>query len=229
MTVQDIIDDAKYGELQQLAVINKLSNADPLIVKEAEQHILSYINLGLVELYKRFDLRSEEVIITLSTDQTVYELDPTNVYHAVNNPTGYLNTMFGDVINISAAYNELGDEYPLNDELNPLSVMTPTYNTIQVTNPVQGEQLYIIYNSAPDRIQWTEDLSAVNIPLSASMTEALLHYVGYRGHGSIDGSIQAENNTHYNRFDKSCAKLHALGLITADRYIGGTLQEKGFV
>ena len=42
--------------------------------------------------------------------------------------------------------------------------------------------------------------------------EPLLHYMGYRAHGSMDGNIQTESNTHYMRFEASCNKLKELGV-----------------
>ena len=45
MTVQEVIDMAKFGELRNL----KLGVLE-------DRAIVSYINLGLIELYKRFTL-----------------------------------------------------------------------------------------------------------------------------------------------------------------------------
>jgi hypothetical protein len=61
------------------------------------------------------------------------------------------------------------------------------------------------------------------------MLEALLHYIGYRAHGSINGNVNQENNTHYMRFDKSCNLLaregYAVEVLTPERAI----EAKGFI
>lgn len=227
MTVADVIDDAKYGELSQLGVVKKLDNA--ATKADGEKQILSYINLGLIELYKRFNLRTEETVITMVEGQSLYTLDLANVYHDPDNLGGYLDALPGELNMVLGAFNEIGNPYPLNDETDPLSVNTPMYNVIQIPNPVAGEGVFIIYRAAPDRLVWQEDVSLINVPISPALLEALLHYIGYRGHGSVDGSIQAENNTHYMRFDASCKRVTALGLVTMDALMGNNVQEKGFV
>lgn len=211
MTVADVLEDAKYGELAQLGIVKNLTNADPATVETAERKIVSYINLGLIELFKRFDLRTEETSLIMDVNITVYTLTPP-----------LLN-------NILAVYDEAGVSIPLNLEEDPNSINTPSYNTLQIPNPSDGGGIFVLYNSAPERLQWNADLSTIPVPIPPSMLEALLHYVGYRGHGATDGNVDAENNTHYMRFEKSCQTLTTLGLIATQAIETGlTLEEKGF-
>lgn len=229
MTVAEVIESAKYSELQQLGVVQQLSNADPAIVEQAEKHVLSYVNAAVTELYKRFTLRTEETVITLNEGQTIYTLSNANVFNAISNPSGYLDKFDGEFINILAIFDEQGQELSINKEADPLTVLTPNFNSIQVPNPIDNEQMYIIYGASPDRIVWTNDLTAIDIPIPVSMVEALLLYVGYKGHVSINGDIKEENNTHLMRFEASCAKIRELGLITDDGLVLHSVQSKGFV
>jgi len=198
MTVTDVIEYAKYGELAQLGVVKQLKSTTPADVVEAEKQILSYINLGVLELYIRFSLRTEETTITLSENITLYTITA-NAFNS-----------------IYAVYDELGKQLSLNDEEDPLSLMTPNYNTVQVPNPVNGAVLYIMYNAVPDTMVWADNLSTVIVPISPMMVEALLHYIGYRAHASMNGNVDGENNTHYVRFEASCKKLREIGAISDD-------------
>ena len=54
------------------------------------------------------------------------------------------------------------------------------------------------------------------LPVPLQLTEALLHYIGYRAHGAMNGSIEAETNTHYQRFEASCQRAIAQGMYTSD-------------
>jgi len=198
MTVTDVIEYAKYGELAQLGVVKQLKSTTPADVVEAEKQILSYINLGVLELYIRFSLRTEETTITLSENITLYTITA-NAFNS-----------------IYAVYDELGKQLSLNDEEDPLSLMTPNYNTVQVPNPVNGAVLYIMYNAVPDTMVWANNLSTVIVPISPMMVEALLHYIGYRAHASMNGNVDGENNTHYVRFEASCKKLREIGAISDD-------------
>lgn len=204
MLVSDVIADAKYGELQQLGI------------KDDVDAILSYINMGMLELYKRFSLRTEEAIVYLDAHTTTYKLEPSS---QVDMPTDC------DLIFIQGVYEEDGNRCGMNDEEDPDSILTPLYDTIQVPNPSDYTYLSVMYVATPTRL--TSTTEQVKIP--PSLYEALLHYIGYRGHGSVDGSINTENNTHYMRFEKSCLMAREYGLTTADEIPYRKVNVKGFV
>lgn len=200
MNIVDVINDAKYGELSQLAI------------KDNTNAVLSYIYLGMLELYKRFTVKVEEVKIELDGFNTIYNM-PSNC------------------LKILSAYDEEGNEYVLNDEDDALSILTPTYNTIQVPNPTEGAFVICIYSATPTRITYdseTDTFTPSVLELPLGLYEALLHYIGYRGHGSVDGKINAENSTHYTRFDKSCTKAKEIGVITEDNTTNYKLDDRGF-
>lgn len=194
MIVQDLINLAKAGELQQVAV------------KDDTATVVSFINLGLTELYKRFQLKTNEHIITLQTGVTIYDM-----------PTDFLNLI--------AAYDEvpvpsLGFDtgvtmapIPINEENNPLSINTVSYNQIQVPVISNGAYISIIYAAKPNVV--TVDNLSAELDIPDGLIEPLLHYVGYRGHGAINGNIQTEANTHYMRFEASCKKARELGVAIA--------------
>ena len=196
MLISQVISLAKAGELQQLAL------------QDDDAVILGYINLGLVELYKRFILRTEEAIITmvgpLSPNATTYKIDGSDSRVDVDDSI--------DIMSIIAAYDENSAELSINNENDEYSILVPDFQTIQVPYPAEGERISIIYTAGPDWVSSPTD--KLRIPIS--LLEALLHYVGYRGHGSVDGNIQSENNTHYQRFEASVLRAQALGVTTVD-------------
>ena len=220
MTIDFILEQARDGELNQLS---QKSKTDKVIV--------NYINLALIALYNRFQLDSEEAIITLVPGVAFYKLDGTDVN--VNMPDT-------DVLNITYAYEENGTPIEINNTTNPYAIFTPTYNTIQV--PTVGDdstRIGVIYNRNATLVPSTSltydadnMLTAgldYNIKIPQSLAEPMLHYIGYRAHGSRDGSIQAENNTHLQRFKSSCDEIEALGVISANKDIGDRdVEDKGF-
>jgi len=209
MTVEKVIDLAVKGELKKLAV------------KDDTDSVISFINLGMIELYKRFPLDTEEIIIELGriTDSNdSYERISDTVYKLPN-----------DLMYISAAYEEDGTEIGINKEDDPLSIMTISWNKLQVPVATSGAFISVIYVKEPALIVNTPEALAEDIELPVQLVEALLHYIGYRGHGSIDGNIQAENNTHYQRFEASVQRAKMLGVMTADGPLSRNVQEKGWV
>jgi hypothetical protein len=214
MTVREVMDMARFGELRNL----KLGQYET-------EAIVSYINLGLLELYKRFPLSIKEELIEL--------LDSTNAEYTLPTDFMWLVAAFGEVPENQT--NFLTYELSINDENDPYSVNTVGWNKVQIPSSIQGDFVSLIYAAAPDtdsRIVLDEAGAYLDkdIALPPQLIEPLLFYIGYRAHGAMDGNIQSESNTHYMRFDKSCQKIKTDGMFTNDdmnmRY---RVSERGFV
>jgi hypothetical protein len=183
MTLNDVVNQLKYGELRSIAT------------KDDNAAIISYVNLALQALYNRFTLKVSEQIIPLQDNVVEYTLNP-------------------DLMVIEGIYDENGDEFELDDPTSLFSIMQVDFETIQIANPANGATLSVIYKPAPTTLTYVDETSLTQkIPIPPQLTEPLLHYIGYRAHGSMDGNIKAENNTHYMRFVASCDKIEQLGLV----------------
>lgn len=207
MLISQVIDQARSGELSNLT--------DTIFT---DTRVLSYINLGTIELYKRFQLRSAEAIITMEDMSTLYTLDGNDTRVSMD-----ANAM--DIMAIQEAYDESGANLSINVENDELGIMTPTFNQVQIPNPAEGERIGVIYTAGPLWVTAVTDTLALPI----SLLEALLHYIGYRAHGSVNGNVDAENNTHYQRFEASVARAKLLGLVTQDQIAERDVNNKGFL
>ena len=204
MTVKQVIDLAKASELTGLPAASK------------DETVLGFINLGVLELYKRFTLSVEEWIIALEDGQSYY-------------------TAPEDFMWIIAAYGEVGMDsvqevnvLPVNEEDNPLSINTVGWNKVQVPLSVTGAYVSIIYAATPEVYSVTDMNKTVNIP--PQMIEALLAYIGWRANSTIDTGIQTEDTVWYNRFESSCSRLEVKGFINAnDMVMTNRLNMRGFV
>ena len=204
MTVRQVIDLAKASELTGLPAASK------------DETVLGFINLGVLELYKRFTLSVEEWIIALEDGQSYY-------------------TAPEDFMWIIAAYGEVGMDsvqevnvLPVNEEDNPLSINTVGWNKVQVPLSVTGAYVSIIYAATPEVYSVTDMNKTVNIP--PQMIEALLAYIGWRANSTIDTGIQTEDTVWYNRFESSCSRLEVKGFINAnDVVMTNRLNMRGFV
>lgn len=213
MTVQEVINMAKFGELRNLK----------LGLEESEA-IISYINLGLLELYKRFPLSVKEHVITLADSQEIYTLPE-------------------DCMWLVSAYGEVPENRPdlytcelnINNEDDPLSINTVGWNEVQIPIAVTDAYISLIYAAGPDATQRViYDAPGIYltkaVALPPQLIEPLLHYIGYRAHGAMDGSIEAESNTHYRRFDASCAKVRQEGMLTNDNLdMTNRVNQRGYV
>ena len=215
MTLQQVIDLAKKTELKNAAA-----------VKEDAEAVLGYINLGLMELYKRFPLSTEEVIVTLGQDGTVdqpYTMISNTIYKM---PTNYMYIVgaYGEVPDDSLAETA---ELPINEENNPTSVNTVDWNKVQVPGTVVGENISIIYAAAPEYYEIT-DLDEV-LPIPTQLLDALMAYIGWKGYSSIDPA-RAENAAYYQKFEAACNVAREYGVINSDdMYMSTRVSDRGFV
>jgi hypothetical protein len=201
MTVDQVIALAKAGELKSMAV------------KEDIDAMMGYLNMGLIELYKRFPIATEEVILTLGSDGTVdypYNMISDTIYE-----------MPSDFMYLIAAYDEVPEtsgelvaEIPINEESNPLSVNMISWNRVQIPLTVTGAHLSLIYASSPS-FMTAADLGAA-LPIPVQLVEPLLLYMAYKGHSSIMSTPQNEDAVYLARFETSCERVKQLGIFTGD-------------
>jgi hypothetical protein len=190
MTIQNLVDLAVNSELKNIAI------------KSDTEAVIGYMNLGLIELYKRFPLSVQEHLIELQDGVEIYDVPE-------------------DFMWMVAAYDEVPEDsvepvmpIAINEEDNPASINMISYNQVQIPVTVTGAYISLIYIASPR--YFTEADLAETLPIPPQMVEALLHYIGYRAHGAMDGNIQAENSTHYQRFELSCKRIEQNGMFTSD-------------
>lgn len=204
MTLQQIIDLSKNGELKNTAV------------KDDTLAILGYINLGLLELYKRFTLDTKEIILTLGSNG-----DTDNPYTMID-PTTY--QMPSDFLYMVSAYDEvpstsLTEVVPIqiNNENNPLGINMVSWNKVQVPLATTGAHISIIYVPSPS--YFTSDDITDDLPLPPQFIECMLLYIAYKAHSSVTVSSANGQNPSaifYARFEASCEAIKQLGIYTAE-------------
>lgn len=203
MTVQQIIDLARNGELRQVSL------------KDDTTALLGFLNLGMLELYKRFSLKTEEYIVTLVDGQTTY-------------------TLPSDFMWIVAAYGEVPEdsvedyiEIPVNKEDDPLSINTISWNKVQIPTVTTGAYISIIYVASP--VTYTDADLAQEIDLPPQMYDAMLDYIAYRGMSSIDTTVQNEDSLLYQRFEATCNKILSKGMFNSDdAFMSNRVIDRGF-
>jgi len=215
MTIKELTTMAKFGELRNLG-----------FGTNAEETILTYINLGLLEIYKRFRISTKQVRIPLRKGQTTY-IVPEDYMWMI---TAYADVQNGTVIEVV--------EIPVNNADSAIGVNTIAWNKIQVPATLVAKAIRIVYAAAPAQINYSRDAEVIDgvslladkywsyedgfptpvtvLELPSQFVEPLLHYIGYRSYGAMNGSVEAENSTHYTRFDASCKRIEQTGMFTTE-------------
>lgn len=204
MTVGQVIELAKVSELNGLKI------------GENTTSVLGFLNLGVLELYKRFSLKVEEYIITLEDMVDIYVM-PSNYM--------WIIAAYGEV---DIRSTEVVNELPINEEDNPLSVNTVGWNKIQVPVSVSGAYISIIYVARPEMYE-VGDID-VELDLPPQMIEPLLAYIGYRANATIDSGVQSEDNAWYIRFENSCNRIRQESMINSDdMFMNNRISKRGFI
>lgn len=205
MIVEDVIHLAKYSELSNIAA------------KDNVVSIIAFINLGMIELYKRFALKRVEYTISIVEGQTVYDMP---------NDFMYATSAFKKVLICGKLHNE---NVPINEEQSVESIFFPTYNQVQIPDNLDLEEVSVVY--VPKPIRYTVATIDQELDLPEVLLDCLLHYLGYKAHLGIRSDGQSENNYHALRFERSIKKAKELGVCPSTDYYKTTsrIADKGFV
>lgn len=187
MIIQDVIDTAKYSELNNT------------VVKDNTPAIILFMNAGMLELYKRFPIQVSEHIFTLTEGATTYALPADFLYPL---------EVYGQVPEDDPKAGP--PRLSINEEEDPEGVFFPSFKEIQIPLNTDGAKISMLYVSKPPR--YTEDDVAEELDLPDTLIEPLLQYMAYKAHAGITSGIQEEHNVHYQRFDRSCNKARELGV-----------------
>jgi hypothetical protein len=157
-----------------------------LPVKNSPEVIKLYLFLGIAELYKRFNLLVKSEAVRTVPETAMYEL--TN----------------SDINQVLAIYNSEGEE------LLPMTVINSrnydykqlNYRTFIIIRP-KDELLTFVYKASPADIT---DLDA-ELVIPPDMEGALLDYIGYMGHSTINKDNSHEATLYLQKFERDCSLL----------------------
>jgi hypothetical protein len=219
--LKDIFTLLATGEFSNIALTkDKYDDLD-----ESEYgKVIGHINLALVEIYKRFPIREEEVTLHATTDKEMYYLRPkhaavlsrlnSNAYIEVpEGHDGYIN-----IIEIKEVYGSDGVRIKLNNRYLTPHVRQMSEDTLKITGLTAADTFSILYQAHPSPIILDDDLNVANYMLNIPKTivEALLYYVAsrvYKPMGANNSTANADKSTGYQQqFELSCARLELLGL-----------------
>ncbi len=212
MKLSDIYEKLAYGEFSMLAVGDVDSNTPG---DQDYNNLIPIINLGLLDLYKRFPLKNNSVKLTLDATVTKYQLSPDYLVSNTSStqPIKYLDdtvecVMDSGVIKLEAVYTSAGQDLLTSSSEKLGEVSLAEYNTLRVHTPVHGTELVVKYRAAHKSIPIeVHEADEVEISLPIVMEEALLLYIAYKKHLSINTDGLNEGMQLLNRYEAVCAAL----------------------
>ena len=205
MLLEDVIHLARYSELNSVSV------------KDNTPVIISFINLGLIELYKEFALKRSEAVIPLEEGVTIYDMPADYMYHTI----AFQKVKHGDEL--------INEDIPINNEQIENSIFFPSYNKVQIPETIDNTEITVVYVVKPP--SYTIESVGEELELPDVLVTCLLHFLGYKGHLGVRSDDQSENNSHYKRYERSVFKAKDMGLSLSTDYYRKTnkIVSKGFV
>ena len=214
MTLQDIYDLMAYGELRDLFLGGTdLAEGGDGVDNDNFKRLWPNVNLGLTVLHTRFMLREGTVEVPVEEGKSIYILAPKK-----DVPADWAN----DLLDIERVFGILdGKKYeiPLNEVDNPLSIRTPSVETLLLPDAVEDASwmdetttLVIKYRANhPETKDYLANSSPLVTPiyLPATHLEALVLFVASRimnPVGMTPGAMH-EGNNYAQKFELAVQQL----------------------
>lgn len=207
MLLSDIFQQLTHGELSQVS-LGARGHGIPVDKYPA---VVAHVNLGLLALHTRFNLRRGMHTLPLVTGTYVYTL-----------PT--------DCLKVLTVKTDLEQTLALNERENVWSCMTPTPMILQVPvkivdKPVdlpdywKASSLVLEYRQSLPSITVVGGFnpSTIQVDLPATHLQALLLFIAARVHapGDLSGQNLAKN-AYYSHYEAECQRLENAGFRLED-------------
>lgn len=220
MKVSDLLEQLSQGEFRQMALGGSESSG---VLPINYPKVIPHINLGLIELHKKFCLKTKSVLIQQYDHIETYYLDPqfalTNTVSIA--PTKYIiDTSFkpfnskDEVICIERVLDENGEEYILNDPQSPYSLFTPTPTSVQVPFADSANSMSVEYRANhPTLISTGDNVLTQDVDIPITYLTPLLYFIAGR-YLSTTGNAEQEQTgiVFLQRFEGACMDISLLGL-----------------
>lgn len=216
MKLSEIFTQLSLGELSQISLgglpageLNSLG----------QDKLVAHINLGLLALYKRFNLKEGRLAFTLETGRVLYPLN-------TDGDVQFLEVdgveFADDILKVEKVLTDDGFEIGLNDSTDPYSCFTPTATSLRVSAYVAGQMfdildeyktssLTVVYRASHPIIVKRGDnfnASRVDVELPYSHLDPLLLFVASRIHNPIGMANEFHaGNSYAAKYEKACLEL----------------------
>ena len=213
MQLSELLQRLCEGEFSGLAIGHQVDGS-PL--DEHYAKIVRHVDMGLLELHKRFPLKIKEIFIQQYDQIQKYKLSEryAESNSDSNEPVKYLcDSRFNKFtdsgfLRIDTLFNELGEPVAIDDIGQQYSMFTSSHDTVQVPYPDNANS-FIVHYKAGHPLLPTDRVDGVEVDLPYTHLEPLMFYVASRALASLNPE---ESNNYLMKFENSCMKLTQLNL-----------------
>lgn len=221
MKVSDVITTARSCELSSLSTTSF-----------TDSRIIHYINLGIIELSKRFIISTKAEKIKTSVYTSMYTLRSSDVIGILDiyDKTGraLVPQLLSDdenydykLINNTTFLYKHKIDYKVTEEVNPITGIEILQHTKEPDN-----ELMVVYSAIADlAVNPTDEIS---LPLV--FLDTLVAYIGYKANPNFIQTPQGgvENLASLDKFEASCRLLENSVYVGQTNLMSKSIQSKGF-
>jgi hypothetical protein len=223
MKLKEIFDQLTYGELSQISIGGGVAGQ---IRVEDYPKMVAHVNLGLMALYKRFNLKQKQFTIDLQQGLTTYQLYSQYCQSNVRSraPLKYINDTANpfkdDLLKVEHVFAESGFEFSVNNPVDIYSMNTPTQRTLEVPADIVAKKDYlldelktstldVVFRAGHPKLSMEDvEPEEIEIELPETHVEALLLYVAARVHTPAGiGESESTGNNYYQKYEIACQQL----------------------
>ena len=179
-----------------------------LAIAKNDSALIHFINLGMEELYRRFNLSIKSETVPVNRDRALYELSNE------------------DVQMLLALYQNTGIEMRQSDVLDSMNYdyKIVNYRSFILRKPFEG-YVYAVYKASPVMLRDVSD----KVKLPGAMLPALLSYILYMSHDIINRDNKMESSVFYRVYERQCQELVSQGFTVPLNTESVAIQAKGYV
>lgn len=228
MKVSQFLSFVRDGELSNLS-----SNAF------TDDRLISFMNLGIIELSKRFRLATKVETIQTSMYTHIYTLRHSDVINILDIIDSTGKSLIPQRTSDSENYDYKlmsNNSFLLKRKFDYVESITHTIvkgaekgSGVEIENlqevPAPDHSLVVVYSAIADLVTDKED----DLPIPELFIEALMSYVGYKLYRSLGVNGQNDSSEKWKVFEYCCSLVTNSSFAGNDTILGNSVQSKGFV
>lgn len=198
-----------------------------------DDRLISFMNLGIIELSKRFRLATKVETIQTSMYTHIYTLRHSDVINILDIIDSTGKSLIPQRTSDSESYDYKlmsNNSFLLKRKFDYVDSITHTKvkgGELEDLQEVQAPDLslVVVYSAIADLVADKED----DLPIPELFIEALMSYVGYKLYRSLGVNGQNDSSEKWKVFEYCCSLVTNSSFAGNDAILGNSVQSKGFV
>ena len=221
----------KVSQFLSIVRDSELSNLSSNSFTDAR--LISFMNLGIIELSKRFRIVTKVETIQTSMYTHIYTLRHSDVINILDIIDSTGKSLIPQRTSDSENYDYKlmsNNSFLLKRKFDYVDSITHTKvkgGELEDLQEVQAPDLslVVVYSAIADLITDKED----DLPIPELFIEALMSYVGYKSYRTLGVDGQNDSSEKWKVFEYCCSLVTNSSFAGNDAILGNSVQSKGFV